>query len=99
MLIKVDEAVAWLCYVLCNERANDALKVLIETLATRCIVHSYFISWNDNICLCDWKEETFVFCLQTHSAVEDDALYYNLSVYRQIVKINIATNLVTSMKM
>lgn len=34
MLIILDGAVVWLCYVLCNEGANDALKVFIETLAT-----------------------------------------------------------------
>lgn len=26
MLIKLDRAEAWLCYVLCNEGSNDALK-------------------------------------------------------------------------
>lgn len=34
ILIKLDGAVAWICYVLCNEGANDALKVFIAMLTT-----------------------------------------------------------------
>lgn len=34
ILIKLDGAVAWVCYVLCNEGANDALKLFTGKLTT-----------------------------------------------------------------
>ena len=42
ILIKRDGAVAWLCYVLCNEGANGALKVFIEMLAIHLVRSSLF---------------------------------------------------------
>lgn len=104
VLINIDGAVTWLCYVSCNEGANDALKVFIEMFTTKCIIRSYLIaSWltlislNYNVCHCDCKEGSLSTAVDTQSW-RRTRLFATLKRTLSFVRIKIFNTLNTVLK-